>query len=140
MADNARIPADGPAQPPTMTNLVSGIVDDAQVLARQQFEMLKAELREDLNRTRRAAELGAMGIVFLTVGGLTLVAFLVNLLHEQFLFSMWASCLIIGVIATAAGLALTAAARNLFDTFNPLPNKTINALEENLTWKTQPHA
>jgi uncharacterized membrane protein YqjE len=126
--------------PPSVAKLLSGILDDAQTLARQQFDMLKAELKEDVDRTKRAALFGSMGIVLLTVGGLTLVASLVNLLNEQFQFSMWASCLIIGGIATAAGLGLAAVARNQFETFNPLPNKTIDALEENLTWKTQPQA
>jgi hypothetical protein len=122
----------------TATELVSDILDDAQKLAQQQFSMLKAELREDLNRVGRAAGYGSLGIAMLTVGGLTLVAFLVNLLHEQFAFSMWASCLIIGGLLCAGGVAFAFAARNLFDNFNPLPDKTINTIQENLTWNNQP--
>jgi uncharacterized membrane protein YqjE len=124
----------------SVAGLVSGIIDDAQKLAHQQFEMFKAELKEDLNRTKRAAEFGGIGLALLTIGGVTLVAFLVNLLHEQFHFSMWASCLIIGLVAVIGGLACMARVRSLFETFNPLPTKTITALEENLTWKTQPQA
>ena len=127
------------AAPPsgTITELVSGIIDDTQVLVHQQIDMLKAEFREDLARTKRAAEIGGLGIVLLTVGGLTLVTFLVNLLHDQLQFSMWGSCLIIGSILLIGGIALVAVARSAFETFNPLPGKTINALQENLTWKTQ---
>jgi uncharacterized membrane protein YqjE len=126
------------ASPTTMTELVSGILDDAQKLARQQFEMLRSELQEDIHRTKRVAELGAVAAVLFTIGGVTLVAFLVNLLHEQFQFSMWASCLIIGGIATAIGAACAIYAWNLFETFSPLPNKSLHALQETLTWKTQP--
>jgi len=131
---------DATGTPTTITELVSGIITDAQKLGRQQIDMLKAEFKEDLARTKRATEFGGLGIVFMTVGGLTLVAFLVELLHEQFHFSMWASCLIIGGILTAIGVVLGVVARNLFESFNPLPDKTFGALQENLTWKTQPQA
>jgi len=126
------------ASPTTMAELVSGILDDAQKLARQQFDMLRAELKEDIHRTKQAAEFGAIGAVLVTIGGVTLVAFLVNLLHEQFQFSMWASCLIIGGISFAIGAACAIYAWNLFETFSPLPNKSLNALQETLSWKTQP--
>lgn len=127
-----------PTNQSTITELISGIAGDAQKLARQQFDMFKAEVREDITRTRRAAELGSAGVVLMTVGGLTLVAFLVNLLHEQFHLTMWVSCLVIGLILMAAGGIFAFSARSMFHTFNPLPDKTLNALQENLTWKTQP--
>jgi len=125
---------------PTITELVSGILNDAQKLGRQQIDMLKSEFKEDLDRTKRATVYGGVGITLTTIGGLALVAFLVFLLHEQFQFSMWASCLIIGGVLLAAGIAFGVMARNLFESFNPLPDKTFNALQENITWKTQPQA
>jgi len=125
---------------PTVTELVRGIVDDFQRLAKQQVEMLKSEFKEDVRRTKRATEFGGLGIVLMTVGGLTLVACLVFLLHEQFQFSYTASAGIIGGILTVAGVVLGALAYTLFESFNPLPDKTFNALQENLTWKTQPQA
>lgn len=124
----------------TVTELVRGILDDAQKLARQQVDMLKAEFKEDVRQTKRAVEFGSIGIVLLTVGGLALVACLVFVLNEQFQFSMWASSLIIGAILTVIGGALAAVSYQLFESFNPLPDKTLNALQENLTWKTQPQA
>jgi len=125
---------------PTVTELVRGIVDDFQRLAKQQVEMLKSEFKEDVRRTKRATEFGGLGIVLMTVGGLTLVACLVFLLHEQFQFSYTASAGIIGGILTVAGIVLGVLAYQLFESFNPLPDKTFHALQENLTWKTQPQA
>ena len=124
----------------TLTELVRGIIDDVQRLAKQQIDMAKSEFQEDLRRTKRATEYGGLGIVLMTVGTLALVACVVFVLHEQYGFSMWASCLIIGGILLAGGVALGLAARTLFESFNPLPDKTIHALQENLTWKTQPQA
>jgi len=133
------IPAGSSApQPGTITELVSGILNDAQKLGRQQIDMLKAEFKEDLSRTKRATIFGGIGVTLATVGGLTLVAFLVALLDEAAGFSVWASCLIIGGILLAAGITFGVIAQQLFESFNPLPDKTFNALQENLTWKTEP--
>jgi hypothetical protein len=125
-------PATGP-----MTGLVSGIICDAQKLIRQQAEMLKAELREDLQRSKRAAEFGALGIVCATVGALGLVTALAYLLHEQFQFAMWASWGIVGGLFLLLGVVLGGVSYVLLERFNPLPDKTFNALKENLTWQTK---
>ena len=129
-------PASAPAGQ-SVTELVTGIINDAQRLLHQQVDMLKSEFHEDLRRTKQATMFGGLGIVALTVGSLGLVFCLVNLLHEQYGFSMTASWGIIGGIFLAAGVALAVVARNLFESFNPLPDKTFSALQENLTWTTK---
>lgn len=137
------VPADAPPPAPagganggTVTNLVSGIVDDAQRLLRQQVEMLKAEVKEDFRRSKRAAEFGGLGIVLLTVGFLGLITSFAYLLHEYYQFSMWASWGITGLVFFVAGAALAATSYILLERFNPLPDKTFDALKENLSWKT----
>ncbi|MBX9583300.1 MAG: phage holin family protein [Gemmataceae bacterium] len=124
----------------TVTGLVGGIINDAQTLARQQLEMFKAEVREDMARTRQALIFGGLGVAFLTVGGLALVFGLVYLLRDYAHLSEHAAWLIFAAICLAVGVVLGFVARNLFESFNPLPDKTFNALQENLTWKTQPQA
>jgi len=126
-----------PAAPSgNVTGLVSGIIDDAQRLMRQQLEMLKSEVREDFKRSKRAAEYGGLGIVLLTVGCLGLIMALANFLHEQYQFSLAASWTITGGLFFLLGGALAATSYILLERFNPLPDKTFNALQENLTWKT----
>jgi hypothetical protein len=120
----------------TVTGLVAGIIDDAQKLIRQQLEMLKVEVKQDLHRTKRAAEFGALGIVLLTVGFLGLVAALAFFLNEHYQLSMWASCAITGGIFLAVGGALAVTCYLILERVSPLPEKTINALQENLQWKT----
>jgi uncharacterized membrane protein YqjE len=122
----------------TVTELVSGIIGDVQRLARQQMDMLKAEVREDMSRTKQALVLGGVGIVLLTIGGLALVFGLVYLLRDQAGLSEWAAWMIFAAVCLAAGAVVGYMARNLFESFNPLPDKTFNALQENLTWNTQP--
>jgi hypothetical protein len=125
-----------PAPNGNVTGLVSGILDDAQKLMRQQIEMLKSEVREDFKRSKRAAEYGGLGIVLLTVGCLGLVMALANFLHEQYQFSLGASWAITGGLFFLVGGALAATSYILLERFNPLPDKTFNALQENLSWKT----
>ncbi len=120
----------------TVTGLVSGIVDDAQKLLAQQVQMLKAEVKEDFRRSKRAAEFGAIGIVLLTVGFLALVFCLAYFLHEKYQFSQWASFGITALIFLGVGGALAATSYILLERFNPLPDKTLGALKENLSWKT----
>ena len=106
-----RIPAAEPPAPVSngnLTNLVAGILEDAQKLARQQVEMLKSEVREDFRRSKRAAEFGGLGVVLLTVGFLGLVMALAYFLHEHYQFSLWASWSITGghifLVSTASTL------------------------------------
>jgi hypothetical protein len=120
-----------------LSSLVAAILSDAQKLARQQIEMLQAEVKEDFRRSKRAAEFGGLGIVMLTVGFLGLVAGLAYFLHEQYLLSMWISCVITGGAFFVIGSVLAATSYILLERFNPLPDKTFNALQENLTWKTR---
>src|SRR5262249_31078523 len=119
----------------TVTGLVAGILDDAQRLIRQQLEMLKSEVKEDFRRSKRAAEFGGAGIVLLTVGILGLVMCMAYVLHEQYGFSLWASWGITGAIFFVVGGALAATSYILLERFNPLPDKTFHALQENLQWK-----
>src|SRR5215216_3136797 len=52
-----------PAGEPTLTQLVSGIADDAQRLIQQQYQMLRAEVKEDFRRTKSALAYMSVGIV-----------------------------------------------------------------------------
>lgn len=120
----------------SVTVLVSGILDDAQKLVRQQLDMLRSEVREDFRRSKRAAEFGSMGIVLLTVGFLGVVTALAYFLHEHYQFSMWASWAVTGGVFLLLGGGLAATSYYLLERFNPLPDKTFVALQENITWKT----
>ena len=50
-----------PDSPPTLTELVSGIADDAQRLIQQQYQMLRAEVKEDMRRTKAALQYLGLG-------------------------------------------------------------------------------
>ena len=130
-------PVDTPAAPASMTGLVSGIISDAQTLLKQQAERLKAEVKEDFRRSKRAAEFGALAVVFTTVGALGLITALAYILHEQYAFKMWSSWGIVGGLFAIVGVSCGAFSYILLERFNPLPDKTFNALKENVTWQNK---
>jgi hypothetical protein len=121
----------------SLTTLVTGILDDAQKLVRQQFEMLKAEVQADMRKSRRAAEFGGIGAVLLTVGFLAIVAAIALFLNEQLHFVLWASFLVTGGFFFLVGVGLAAVCYGILERVSPVPNKSIHALEETLQWKTK---
>jgi uncharacterized membrane protein YqjE len=119
----------------SMTELVAGMLNDAGRLFGQHIDMLKAEFQEDLRRTKEATFVAGLGVALLTIGGITLVTALV-----QFLVWMipelpnWAASAIVGGVFAVLGLIAVYAGKRMFESFNPLPDKTFHALQENLSW------
>ena len=125
-----------PGTATSMTSLMTGIVDDAQTLLGQQVLMFKSEIREDFRRSKRAAEFASLSIVLLTVGALALVFCIAHVLNDEAGFSLWMS---FGI--TAAGFLLVGGVLGvisyiLLERFNPLPDKTLQSIKENITWNT----
>lgn len=133
--------ADASAGQTPITELVSGIVSDAQTLIKQQVVMLRTEFKEDMRRTKDAAKFMGLGGALLSLGGLFLVVSLVYTLQwlfpELHLAACWA---IVGGTLAVAGLLAVLAGKRMFDKFNPLPDKTANALQENVSWLTNPRS
>lgn len=127
-----------PPQQSSVTGLVSGILDDAQNLFKQHVAMVRAEFKEDLNRTKQAAQLlGAGGLVAFMGGLLLLIAAVHGLAVLAPELPHWACWAIIGGIVTVVGVCILAAGHRILEVLNPLPEKSIQALEEDFTWKTK---
>jgi hypothetical protein len=131
-------PTDTPQ--PSLTELVSGILTDAQTLVRQQADMLRAELKEDVRRTATAAQYMGVGAAAAALGGLFLCVALVELLAWLVpAMPYWAAWAIVGGLLVVGGVIAIYAGRAAFRRFNPLPDKTLNALQENVSWVTTKH-
>lgn len=122
-----------------MRTLVSGIVQDGQELLRQHLQLFQAELTNDLRRTANAsmvlgfgAIVGLMGVLLLMVS----VALLVHFMWPQTI-PLWAAMGIVGGGLCVVGIALVFIAKAKFASFNPLPDKTLNALKESFSWKAK---
>jgi uncharacterized membrane protein YqjE len=118
---------------PSVTGLVKGIIDDVQTLTKQQFALLKQEIKEDMANTQRAATPMLIGIGILAISSLLLGITLGLLLNWAFpALPLWGAFAIVTVIMVGVGFALFTAGQKKFQTFNPLPDRTLEALTENV--------
>jgi len=123
----------------SLTSLVSGIVSDAQDLMKQQLALFQAEVKEDMRKTSEAAASLGAGLAVTLVGSILLCFTLVYLLSWAFPQApVWVWYAVVGGVVTGLGLGLIRVAWVKFHSFNPLPDKTAQALKENLEWKTTP--
>jgi hypothetical protein len=146
MATDVSPPPTG-ATEPSMTSLVSGIISDAERLLAQQLDMFKAELRKDMHEARETGTLLFLGGAVLGVASVLLLFMLVHLLYwltnppvpdsvEK--FPLWACFGIVGAIVAVGGGIIFFRGRQKLEHLNPLPEKSAEALKENLQWKVNP--
>jgi len=124
-------------QDPSVTALVTGIISDAEDLFKQQFELLKTELREDVRKSKEAGFVLGLGAWLGLIGAILLVLMLVYL--TQWLepaWPLWVCYGVWGVVIFVAGALLFWAGKLKFDSFTPLPEKSAQALKENVQWLT----
>lgn len=119
----------------SVTQLVGGIVHDAQDLMRQQLALFRAEIQEDVRKTKDAVISLACGF-FLAQIGISLLSFmLVYLLgHFQPQLPLWQCFGIVGGVFALGGLLCVGGAFFYLRSFNPLPDESARALKENLKW------
>jgi len=122
----------------SVTSLVSGIIDDAQRLMSQQLKLFRSEIQHDMARTREASFMLAIGLGIGFIGGIVLIFSLAHLLNWAFpTFPLWACYGVIGLVVAALGGGLAYTGKKQFDSFNPLPDESLRALQENVQWLTK---
>lgn len=129
-----------PPEQQNMTALLTGILNDAQELFRQQLSLVRSEIQEDLRKTKEALVPTAIGFCLALLGILLLsVAVAVGLgSSEAGLLPLWAGFTIVGGILAVIGGVLSYVGWAKFASFNPLPDKSAEALKENVEWLTKP--
>lgn len=120
---------------PALTTLVSGIIGDAQKLMGQQLSLFQHEIKEDLRKTKNAAIPLIIGLAIALIGVGLLGVMVGNLIHWLWpQLPLWVGFGISGVLVLCIGGGLIAWGKTQFDAFNPLPDKTLDALKENVQW------
>jgi hypothetical protein len=139
MATDVRHDAPHDATNESMTGLLKGIFEDVEKLTAQQFQLLKKEVKDDVRNTASASTMLGVGAVVLMFGGLLLCFTLAYLLEWAFYpkLPLWGAFALVTGAVLAAGACLLFAGIKKFQSFNPLPDKTAEALKENVQWLTK---
>jgi len=123
----------------SVTSLVSGIINDAQDLFKQQAALLKSELKQEMNKTLEAVLALAIGAGIALLGLILLTLMLVYLLHWAAPnLDLWACYGIVAVAFLALGGILLYTAKARFASIHPVPDQSVQALKENAQWLTNP--
>jgi len=115
-------------------HLVTGILDDAKVLMRQEAQLLRDEVKLELSKAARAASGFGVAAVLAALGAFFLLLMLVHGLHEWTGLPLWASYGVVGGILAGVGLTLILRARSLAGTVHATPRRSLHTMKENVQW------
>jgi len=126
------------------TSLVSGILDDVQDLVKQQMQLTKKEVTEEVQKAAEAAVYFAAGAAVLFFGALILGFMLIHLMHwasapagtDPARIPLWACHAIVGGPLTLMGIVFTWLGRQKLSSIDPLHNPAAEALKQNVKWAT----
>jgi len=120
----------------SVTSLLRGIVSDAQDLIQQQLALFRAEIKDDFRKTVGILIVIVSGAFMVAVGAALLCFMLVHLLNSVApdTLPLWACFGMVGSGVVLVGGIVAYVAMAKFKTFNPLPDESVQALQENVQW------
>ena len=120
----------------SVTDVLQDILRIVQDILRSEVRLAKAEIRQEATQAATAALWMTIGVVGLLSAWMFLLWTAVYALAT--VLPLWAATLVIAVaVACAGGTVLTAGLRR-FTRMKPMPERTIESLQENLEWMKQP--
>jgi protein-S-isoprenylcysteine O-methyltransferase Ste14 len=118
----------------SMSQLISGIVGDAQELVRKEIALARQEVREEIDAAKNAGiKLGIAGAV-LAVGGLLVVLAIAQGIADLLNWPVWAGYALVGVVLAIVGGVLLSAGQRQIKSVHPVPERTVETIKENVEW------
>jgi Na+/melibiose symporter-like transporter len=118
----------------SISQLISGIVGDAQVLVRQEIALARQEISAEIGNAKQAGiKLGIAGGV-LAVGGLLLILALAQGIAALLHWPVWAGYGLVGLVLAIGGYILLSSAQRQIKEVHPIPEKTVETMKENVEW------
>lgn len=120
----------------SIPEVLQDIVGNVQEIIRSEFRLAKTELKEEASRAAKPAATFGVGLAFGFYGiGFLLLAAVYGL---SLVMAGWLAALIVGVILAGVAIVLLRSGGQKLKSVNPIPNKTLQSLEENIRWAKHP--
>ena len=118
------------------SDVLQDILHNLQEIIRSEVRLARAEIRDDAKQTAASAVwlvAGAIGALSAWVFLLWTIAFA---LSTQ--MSMWMATLLVAVVMACAAAVLIPAGLRRMKRINPMPERTIASIKENVAWIKHP--
>ena len=120
----------------SVAGVLQDILRNVQDILRSEIRLAKAEIRQEATQLAAAALWMTIGVVGLLSAWTFLLWTAVYLLAT--VLPMWAATLVTAVAMAGAGGVVIRTGLRRFRRIKPMPERTIESLQENLEWMKQP--
>ncbi len=118
----------------SISGLVSGVLNDARELFRQEAALVRAEVKQEIANARSAAIKLGVALGALVLAGLFILTALAQAVADVFNLDIWAGFGIVGLLLAIVGLIAFLLARSNLRKAGPIPERTVKTMKENAEW------
>jgi uncharacterized membrane protein YqjE len=116
----------------SVANVLQDIVANLQQIIRSEFRLARVEIKEKADRAKQPAIILASGVVVGLYGfGFLLLAAVYAL---SLVMAAWLAALLVGIVMAIAGAILVSSGRNALKQVDPVLEKTVQTVKENVEW------
>lgn len=116
----------------SLADILQDILQNLQQIVRAEFRLARVELKEKAQSAAKPASTLATGVV-LSLYGLGFL-FLAAIYALDRVIPTWASALVVGGLLAIIGFILISGGRQKLKQINPVPQKTVETVKENVQW------
>ena len=120
----------------SVADVLQDILRNVQDILRSEIRLAKAEIRQEATQVAAAALWMTIGVVGLLSAWMFLLWTAVYALAT--VLPIWGATLVTAVAMAGVGGAVVTAGLRRFARIKPMPERTIESLQENLEWMKQP--
>jgi hypothetical protein len=129
--------AQQPSEEGSVSELIGGLIADAQQLVRREIDLAKHEVNAEVDKVKQGGVLIGAGVGAAVIGGILLGHMLAHLLQDVFDISLWISYLVVGGLLTLAGVLLLRQGAARMSKVDPVPHETIESVRKDVEWIAQ---
>jgi Putative Actinobacterial Holin-X, holin superfamily III len=118
----------------TLTELLTGLIDDARALLRQELALAKHEVRAELRKLILAMMSLGIGVGMAAIGGLLMILMLVHLLQALTALPLWACYGSVSGLFAVVGVVLLVLGKQKMARIQLVPQGTLETMKEDVQW------